>query len=84
MLKDITVNERLAIMETKFNGLSKTVEVGFEDLKGDIKTLSGKFDCLDKKYVTKSEFTPVRIAVYSIVGAAGMAVVGSLVSLVVK
>ena len=71
-------------METETKNLTKRVEVGFKDLRGDIKLLSSKFDCLDKKYITRNEFAPVQKIAYTIVGAAGLAVLGGLISLVIK
>ena len=82
MSKDITVKERLIVMETKFNGLNKTVGDGFDSLRGDIKSLSGKFDCLDKKYVSRSEFFPIKQIVYGLVTLILVSVAGGLVKLV--
>ena len=71
-------------MENEVKNLGQAVETGFERVGKDIKTLSDKFDSLDKKYVTKAEFAPIQKFVYSIVGAVGLAVIGALLSLVLK
>jgi len=76
--------ERMAVVETEVKNIKQTVDAGFYDVKKDIKTLSDKFDKLDKKYVTRSEFGPVKTVVYTIVGAAGMAVLTGILALVVK
>ena len=76
--------ERLAIVENEVKNLTKAVDVGFASLGGDVKSISDKFDRLDKKFVTRREFRPVRAVVYSVVGAAGMAVLGGLLTLVIK
>ena len=77
-------SERLAIVETEVKNLKTVVETGFGDVKADLLAISNKFDALDKKYVSKNEFAPVKAVVYSIVGAAGMAILGALIALVVK
>ena len=95
MPEPITVGERLAVMETEVKNLGQAVETGFVRVGRDIKTLSDKFDSLDKKYATKESLEateevfdrrlkPVEKVVYSIVGAAGLAIVGALLSLVIK
>ncbi len=76
--------ERLAIVETEVKNLKTTVDIGFCDVKKDIKAISDKFDLLDKKYVTRSEFGPVKTVVYAVVGAAGMAVIAGILALVIK
>lgn len=77
-------SERLAIVETEVKNLKGAVEVGFAGLKVDVKGISDKFDCLDKKYVTRREFSPVRTITFTIVGTAGLAVLGGLIALVVR
>lgn len=77
-------SERLAIVETEVKNLKGAVEVGFAELKVDVKGISDKFDCLDKKYVTRREFSPVKTITFGIVGAAGLAVLGGLIALVIK
>jgi len=80
----MSVDERIAIVETEVKNLKTVVETGFGEMKADLLGISNKFDTLDKKYVSKNEFAPVRMIVYTIVGAAGMAVLGGLIALVVK
>jgi len=76
--------ERIAVVETEVKNIKKAVDAGFGDVKADIKTLSTKFDDLDKKYVSRAEFTPVRAVAYTLVGATGLAVLGGVISLVIK
>ena len=46
--------------------------------------LIGKFDGLEKRFVLRAEFEPVRAVVYGMVGMILIAAAGSLISLVVK
>lgn len=80
----MSVDERIAIVETEVKNLKTVVETGFGEMKADLLGISNKFDDLDKKYVSKNEFGPVRIIAFTIVGAAGTAVLGALIALVVR
>lgn len=80
----IIKSERIAVLETEVKNLKKSVDEGFVGLGMEIRLFSNKFDELDKKYTTKTEFAPVKAIAYSIVGAAGLAVLGGLIALVVK
>ena len=84
MPKDKTIKERMAVMETEVKNLSEDVKTGFEGVGVQLTALNGKFDKLDKKYVTKVEFAPVQKFVYAIIGAVGLAVIGAVLALILR
>ena len=65
-----------------------TVETSIALVQQDISYMKDKLDGVDQKisthYVSREEFEPIKKIVYGMVGLVLVAVVGALVSLVVK
>ena len=68
---------KLAVMSEKM----KNIENDISEIKLGINELIKK---MDEKFVTKNEFTPIKQIVYGFVGLIVVAVIGALISLVVK
>lgn len=72
----------------KDNNTSNNDSIQIAVMANDLKYLRNSMDTLDEKissnYVTKAEFDPIKKVVYTLVSLILIAVVGSLLSLVVK
>lgn len=85
----------VAVVKSNINGLSASINLIMTNhlphIQDGIDKLGGKIDdkfnslCenMDKKYVNKEEFKPVKIVVYGLVGIILTGVVGALIGLVI-
>jgi predicted nucleic acid-binding Zn-ribbon protein len=66
----------------------ETVKADVTEIKNDIKELNKKIDAwqndMEKKFVTRKEFEPVRNIVYGLISAVGLAVIGGLMALLLR
>lgn len=52
-----------------------------EYIKKDIEEIKGK---LERNYVSKEEFLPIKLIVYATVSAAGLAAIGAILNIILK
>ena len=52
-----------------------------EYIKKDIEEIKGK---LERKYVSKEEFLPIKLIVYATASAAGLAAIGAILNIILK
>jgi hypothetical protein len=77
MAKEETVKTQVALMKKDIEYIKKSVD----DLSGGVKDVKKN---TETNFVTRAEFTPVRQIVYGMVGLLLTAVVGALISLVLR
>jgi tetrahydromethanopterin S-methyltransferase subunit B len=77
MAKEQTVKTQVALMKKDIEYIRRSLD----DLNGTVKDVKKN---TEMNFVTKAEFTPVRQIVYGMVGLLLTAVVGALISLVVR
>jgi len=81
-LKEVAVATAKEFLNSKSTQpLETTVALMQQDIEYIKTTLVDIIERLDKKYVSKDEFKPVRMIVYGLVGAILLAVVGGIMAL---
>ena len=75
--KDMTVKTAVALIVKDISYIKNNIK----EVKDSVKEIE---DCLNEKYVTKVEFSPVKFITFGFVGIIITAVLGSLIALVVQ
>jgi len=60
------------------------IKIELKYIRRDLDEIKANFNLLSKRYVTKDEFAPVKNIVYGLVALILTAVVGALITLVVR
>ncbi len=76
-------------MEQQIERRESNIQLGIllqsvDGLKEDIKDLKGEFSKLEKKFVTKVEFAPVKNIVYGMVGLFLVGIITAVLKLIIS
>jgi len=85
MEKEIrTINERCATTTAKFDKRTALMQKTIKHINEKQDEILDKLHSFDKKFVSKTEFWPVKTLVYGFVSILLLSVVGAIVALVLK
>jgi len=78
------INKRCAETTAKFDKRTALMQQHIENINEKQDKILEKLDNFDMKFVSKTEFWPVKTIVYSLVGTILLSVVGAIVALILK
>lgn len=90
MRQDDPIDTKLALLSKDVKHLSETigkdlgyVQDGFREVKDSMVKIEERFSTLENKFVTRTEFSPIKKVVYGLVSVSLMAVISAILATVI-